>query len=132
MVYMYSLTTILDEGTWSTADKPVLCEYPTIIDTKFLFRRGVRIEWVTKISDELGFSREKEGEDSLHTYELRIRSPSITDIKNIIKNMREIAHAHTHTTYASIDIAKRIKYEAGRGIITATVTALCYLIGKEI
>ncbi len=130
MVFINTLTTILDSGTWSAAAKPYLCETPLFTqDTMMHLRRAVLVDLQNEIMSEADIERAFEGVTSVENYNIKILSVSRSEVKNIAENIRSIiiTYGQTNSTtraYHSLDLAGfKVVPELGKWVGLSTVKA---------
>jgi hypothetical protein len=121
MANHFTLTTILQNGTWGSVAKPLIKEGPEYTDQELdLARRVIRVARLTK-----KYSDETNGENiKMANFEIQIRSKTKTigDIDSIVDQVRTILAAQTSLNQCIVaeqeDMAMRYQYGVKLAIIT--------------
>lgn len=129
---LYPISTIIDNGTWTTT-KPVIKEMPVVPPHQLLnFRRVIIILKKFEKLNEDTIGRSREGRRSVDVYDITIRASNMTDLDNLIDNFREILidaiKNHTTTSYTDI------RYELGdiKSIIGSVYEVMFKVTGYKI
>lgn len=134
MADIYSLTTILKNGSWGVVTKPIITELPVNFDGElsykfFNFKRAVRVSRQVSSPKERSLGRGTESGESTESYTLEIKSNTPADCDDILNQIREITINQDYVTYSDIRLGD-IEETPGRGLYYMKFPVICYRTGK--
>jgi len=129
--YIFPLTTIISNGTYTRTTKPLIYEFPQITNKRLRGRRFIRIGLKDINPEEFGFSKQLEG-DTFDGFELLIRTASHSDLNNLLNDLRQIFVSQDQATYTEIRLQKTETYFGRGGYVIGKSEVVCYKTGKGI
>ncbi|MHA1382349.1 MAG: hypothetical protein ACTSR3_01185 [Candidatus Helarchaeota archaeon] len=115
---------------------PYICEFPIVLKDEFRrFRRAIQIDIATSMLDELGFGREIEGKESAAIFGITIISPTLTDLKEIVYQVRQMCFnmPTPDDNYVNLVPSTLLRhFVIGRGRVMGIMGIACNLVGRQI
>jgi len=128
MTLLYSYSQVLYDGNWGTVSRPIIKELLAFKDkyrgSFFNLRRAIRIGMIEDEAGELELDYFLEV--GAETFSLEILLPTITDVKNVLDQIRKINRAYKQEAdYAAVEISNvKIENRKGRYYSTCIVKAI--------
>jgi len=108
MAFIYTYTTILNNGNWGSITKPILCEYPKWSDAEVKGaypKRLVRVDGNNRVMKEIGQNFGAEAMESSDVFELLLKFASNSDRDEVAEQIRDI-----HAAYNTVVDKSALKY----------------------
>ena len=139
MAFIYTYTTILNNGNWGSITKPILCEYPKWSDEEVKGaypKRLARVDGTQRVMKEIGQNFGAESMDSSDVFTLLLKFASASDRDEVLEQIRDI-HAAYNTVvdksalkYSHITILGEVAIPSEKVNFIANLAVQCMRSGK--
>ena len=125
------LAEIARNGDWKDVTMPYICEEDMVTEDEMeMFDRIIHFRIDSDRKGELGIDRVKEGKASVEVYELLLHTPTIDDLRAVIRRLRLIFIAHDLSEYSWIGIPAAVFKKDPQGRWKQLLAVTAELVGK--